>query len=124
MAPVVTSQQDKPGIDLAGETKTAEIGASVAPVVAPTAPAIIPSPPTIAALTSTPLKEGASICYRVLEAESLELAPLPGVLENSAEACVTVALERATGLTLTARGQGGVAKEKSSQNHCLCQWRR
>ena len=112
VAPVVTSQQDKPGTDLAGETKTAEIGASVAPVVAPTAPAIIPSPPTIAALTSTPLKEGASICYRVLEAESLELAPLPGVLENSAEACVTVALESATGLTLTAKGKGGSSQRE------------
>lgn len=78
------------------------------PVTAITAEALQPTPPpSIATLTSTPEKGGASVCYRVLNAHRLSLTPLPGTLSNTGEACVSVALDQATGVTLTAEGKGG-----------------
>ena len=73
-----------------------------------------PPRPVVQTLTSTPVADGAKICYRVQHADAIALSPQPGDIGNSPADCVTVPLSKATTLTLVAIGPGGQAAARVS----------
>lgn len=71
-------------------------------------------PPAITSLTANMGEKSVSICYQVERARKLRLTPMPGELQNSVKACVSVAPQKTTRYTLSATGPGGSASREIS----------
>ncbi len=85
-----------------------------APVPA-TSPPMAPNPvpaPVIRAFTAEAAANQVRLCYRVSNANSLELSPRPGELSRTDQDCITVAIEGPVIFTLTARNGGEVVRKR------------
>ncbi|MEZ5611947.1 MAG: TIR domain-containing protein [Rhodocyclaceae bacterium] len=79
---------------------------SAAPAAAPNPPA-----PRVTTLNARPEDGGTRICYRASAADSVELLPSPGMLENVTSDCVRVAIDGPTRFTLVVTNQGGSSRK-------------
>jgi hypothetical protein len=90
---------------------SARAAAPPTPAPAPS-PAPAPDKPEILTLAATPQAGAARICYRVEGAQSVVIEPGGGRMDNPARDCVTIALDTATTLTLTASNAGGTVRRQ------------
>jgi TIR domain-containing protein len=79
------------------------------PTAAAPSPATVPDAPSIRNFTATTEGDRTVLCYRVDNAQTIQINPRPGKVARTDRACIRLTLREATTFTLIAQGPGGTA---------------